>query len=266
MKRNILRAVILLSLIVHINSNAVTLILSGIDTIHTTNEYGFDFITQQACTTFSFTPPYDCSNHFTFYYYSFTKQFALNSAGGYGYQAGKINLDSIKTAPPDSIFDKLSLHIDSLPQDSLRSFIGNCYIIKTGSDPRPAWSGVYYAKIKILNFKVIDSAQHQVDMIFLWVFQRSGSRSIPSSGLDTFHLSTSILSQRNSGISRHTTQNGFKIIGDRFIVPPYLLGSRTSLGVYDLRGKMLGKIIVGDKRVIDLSWFVKGRGVLVLSF
>jgi hypothetical protein len=102
-------------------------------------------------------------------------------------------------------------------------------------------------------------------MVFLWAFQFSNGRDLATSGLDTFNLSTVAISHRNNALSPRNTPNVFKVAGDRFTVPPHLLGSKTTLGVYDLRGKLLGNIVVGDRKVVDLSGFVRGRGVVVVS-
>jgi hypothetical protein len=186
-----------------------------------------------------------------------TLTYDLRASGlGYGMKMGKMNLDSIKTAPPDSIFYLNDGKIDVIHPDSLSSRIGNVYIIKTGTDPRPAWTGTYYAKIKILGFKVIDSVKHEIEMRFLWAFQRDQSQNVTTSGLDTFHLSTPVISGNTSSASRkygNNSQPVFKVVGDRFVVPKEFLGSGAFLSIYNLAGKRLGRVAVGNGQgVVDI--------------
>jgi hypothetical protein len=55
------------------------------------------------------------------------------------------------------------------------------------------------------------------------------------------------------------------VVGDRFTVPQELVGSGVVLGVYDLRGKRLGRITVGNRKTIDLGAIAgKGRGGIVV--
>jgi hypothetical protein len=252
------KIVMMLSIICCSWLNVEGLILSGVDTISYSHEFGFDFINQQACTTFTYNSSYGCYNHFSFFYNSGIGQFELGVEYGYGIQAGKVNLDSIKTAPPDSSF-KLSLHVDSIPQDSLSSYVGDSYIIKTGADPRDGW--IYFAKIRILGFRVIDSANHQVEMRFLWACNDLAPiRDLTTSGLDTFNLSTTILSQGSSPFRNISPNNVFKVVGDRFVIPKEFVGTGAYLTVYDLTGKKLGSVAVGNKAQVDLSSVRGSRG------
>jgi hypothetical protein len=245
--------------------------LSGVDTLINANsgsgfKPGFDFIEQKACTT-SFDYP-GCHNHFLFNLYSYPKWYwHIVIDGGYGAKMGKVNLDSLKTAPSDLEFQKSPARADSIPPDSLASRVGNSYWIKTGNDPRPAWAGVYYAKIRVLNFRVIDSASRKVEMVFLWAYNGTGVRGVTTSGLDTFHFDNTAAQARRgySGAASLSAGGALKVVGDRFTVPQELVGSGVVLGVYDLRGKRLGRITVGNRKTIDLGAIAgKGRGGIVV--
>jgi hypothetical protein len=261
-KRNIYLLIIVFSLNVFgtYDSKSAGLILSGVDTINTKDEYGFDFVSQKACTTFFSSA--QCVNHFTFVINGFYTQYELDIPSGYSLNMQKTNLDSIKSAPQDSLFYKQTIgYCDNISVDSLSSRIGNCYIIKTGSDPRPIWSGSFFAKIKILGFHVIDSAAHEIEMRFLWAFQLSHGRDLATSGLDTFHLDTPTISKPQSQASRsiNRTLNGqyvFKIVGDKFVLPQELVGKVKWVSVWDLRGRRMGKIEVRNERVIELNRFL----------
>jgi hypothetical protein len=52
----------------------------------------------------------------------------------------------------------------------------------------------------------------------------------------------------------------FKVVGDRFVLPRELLGIGAYLTVYDLAGKKLGRVVVGDKEQVDLSKIQGSRG------
>jgi hypothetical protein len=246
-------------------SEISALTLTGTDTILTYHEYGFDFISQLACTTFTYSSGYNCNNHFNFYYDNSIGQFGLTVRSGYGIQAGNVNLDSIKTAPPDSSF-KLFLNVDSIPQDSLSSYLGHSYIFKTGVDPRDA--SKYYAKIRIVGFRMIDSASHTIVMRFLWACNVDNARDLSTSGLDTFHFSNTAITpgpyKKQPNIS--AGQTVFKVVGDRFLVPKELFGSLAYYTVYNLNGKMLGRISISNKKVVDLTGIKRvAKGVLVVK-
>jgi hypothetical protein len=265
MKRIIFPLSIIFCLGLNVDGKNITLILTGVDTILTNHEYGFDFINEVACTTLTYQPPYDCNNHFKFVYYPMIGQFDLGVNNGYGIQCGKINLDSIRTAPPDSSF-KLLQHIDSIPQDSLSTYVGNSYIFKTGVDPR--YSSIFFAKIRILGFRVIDSATHRIEMRFLWACNVNSSRNISTSNLDTFHLNTNAIS---NGATRNpfvysSRQKVFKVVGDRFIVPKELAGASVNLSVFNVAGKRLGRLLIKEKRVVDLKEIKeKNSGVIIVK-
>jgi hypothetical protein len=184
---------------------------------------------------------------------------------------GKINLDSVKFAPPDSILYQEPIgKIDSIPPDSLSSRIGNVYVFKTGTDPRPAWNMPFYAKIKILNLIVVDSASHSVKMAFLWAYNNSGTTDLRTSGLDTFHLDTvptairssTLASPRNSNLAN--PQNIFKVAGDFFNVPANLIGLKSHASVFDLSGRKLAEIPLGTSKILDLRRYGFSKGVLLV--
>lgn len=265
MKRILLLLSIILCSLFNAEGKNILLTLSGTDTILTNYEYGFDFINQQACTTLTYEPSYNCYNHFCFVFYPRIGQFDLAVDGGYGIQCGKINLDSIHTAPPDSTF-KLSLHIDSIPQDSLSSYVGNSYIIKTGVDPR--YSDIYFAKIRILGFRVINSATQTIEMRFLWACNVNSSRDIATSGLDTFNFSTVTIpfSAKQKSITISSGQSVFKVVGDRLVVPKEIRCSAAYCSIYNLNGKMLGRMPITNNSIIDLQGIRRvAKGVLVVK-
>ena len=107
---------------------------------------------------------------------------------------GKINLDSIKLAPPDSeLVDNNGgdlYRVFEVTIDSMQSLKGTSYVIKTRTDPRD--QRPFYAKLRILDFIVIDSVNHQVEMVFLWVCNTNGW-ILESSGLDTFDFPVPIV-------------------------------------------------------------------------
>lgn len=264
MKKTLMLLSIISCLWMNAESKTILLTLSGVDTISYAHEYGFDFISQLACTTSTYTPPYNCYNHFTFYYYNMISAYTLSAGTGYGIRAGKINLDSIKVAPPDSSF-KMSPQFDSIPPDSLSSCVGNSYIIKTGVDPRDG--RIYFAKIRIVGFRVVDSASHTIVMRFIYACNVNGSRDISTSGLDTFNFPTSTIPSGTTprSLAFSSGQRVFKVVSDRFVVPKELLVSAVYCSVYNLSGKMLGRILIANKRIIDLTG-IKGvaKGVLVV--
>jgi hypothetical protein len=255
-----------MGLVLAVNSYSRTdagLIFSGLDTLNIPREKGFDFVTQTACTSYFVNT---CILHFDMQYYSPSLKYMIFVQNGYSINKGKMNLDSIKTAPNDSLFIG-SLEVDSIPPDSLSSRIGNVYVLKTGTDPRPFYDVPFYAKIKILKFIVLDSAKHDIKMVFLWAYNRSGDPDLHTSGLDTFHLDSTPIS-RNASNRPHAGQAAtalvFKVATGKFTVPVALQGSNAFLGVYDLAGKKIGRVAVGNNRVIDMRQFWAGRGVVVV--
>jgi hypothetical protein len=237
----------------------------NITTLHGPYEIGLDFNLEVACTTETNT------KYFSHILIGFYQPLSLFVQSGYSIKMGKINLDSIKTAPSDSVFYKNSRDIiDRIPYDSLSSCIGNAYILKTGNDPRPAFSGVYYAKIKIVGLNIIDSAKGKYDLTILWACQLSLGRDLTTSGLDTFKFSTAI--QHNNIIkpiknSSYSIQNTFKAIGNRFVIPNELYGTVTMLSVYDLAGKKVSDIHFSkETRAVDLEKLQeKAKGIFLVK-
>jgi hypothetical protein len=226
-------------------------------------KYGFDFIEQKACTSYSDYP--GCHSHIFFTpFEDINLHYDIRVDFGYAVKAGKTNLDSLKTAPADTIFQKSPGRADSIPPDSLASRVGNCYWIHTGTDPDLGWS--LYAKIKILDFKVLDSAARKVEMRFLYACNNQGVKNLTTSGLDTFHLNTPVITSHASSpaVNRPSGQRVFKVVGDRFVVPGELLSAGAWLGVYDLRGRRLGIADIKGKNILDLSKFKCNKQKLLI--
>jgi hypothetical protein len=250
------------------------LILSGLDTLYNDiHNFGFDFVLQRPCTS---STDNQCNTHFTFGWGStrFNDSFVAWLLGqGLVLDLGKLNLDSIKSAPPDSVM-KADLGLGQpymifkIAPDSLSKCVGNVYILKTATDPRPIWNLPFYAKIRILKFIVVDSASHQIKMVFLWAFNRSGFKDLTTSGLDTFHLDPTIAARnsfRPAPLAHGNKNFVFKVIGDGFVLPPGLAGKSVVLSVYDLSGKKLGQLSVNNEKVVSLRQFIKNRGVAVVK-
>jgi hypothetical protein len=162
------------------------LILSGIDTLHIPDEKGFDFVQQQACSTMSND---GCILHFDFQWYAIADAYVLFVRYGHGTSPGHMNLDSVRFAPSDSILSLGEMgRAGEIPPDSLEDYIGTVYVIKTGEDPRRGYP--FYAKLKILDFNVIDAENHEVEMVFLWAYNRSGPIDLRTTNLDTYDLTT----------------------------------------------------------------------------
>jgi hypothetical protein len=258
------------------NAANTALTLFGVDTLLTNKgyvpgvKYGFDFVTQTACTSFSDYP--GCHSHFFFSPFSSPERHfdIWMIGGGYAVKMGKVNLDSLKTAPTDLEFQKSPGRADSIPPDSLSSRVGNSYWIKTGVDPRDHMK--YFAKIRILSMKVLDSANRKVEMVFLWGCNVNGGRTAITSDLDTFHFGTTAVIPGNSGKAIKAgagsagSRKVFMVAGERFVVPAGL-DRDTKLWVYDLAGKKLGSIVAGRDGVVDLRGVRKGgRGVAAINY
>jgi hypothetical protein len=241
------------------------LILRGLDTLDIPREKGFDFVKQTACTSYFVNT---CVLNFDEQFYPPSLKYVIFVQNGYSINKGKMNLDSIKQAPADSLFTG-SLYVDSIPPDSLSSRIGNVYLLKTAPDPRPGYNYSLFAKIRIIKFIVIDSAQHQIKMIFLWGYNDSGIRDLTTKGLDTFHLDgTSALPSNLPPTSpanlSSVNKQFFMTTTSKFTLPQSLPGAYTFVTVYDLAGKMLGRAVADKNRVVDLRQFAQGKGVLVI--
>lgn len=246
------------------------LILHGIDTISTNYQTKyFDFFTMAPCSTWGF-PTDPCNGNVGLQWESAGYVLYTTGSGGLSMDMGKMNLDSIKFAPPDSLMHSnlgyglyRVFHIDS---DSLKKCVGNCYIIKTGVDPR---QGVpFRAKLKILNFMVVDTVLHDIKMRFLWACNISGQPDLTTSGLDTFHLDTvPTLARIPSQNHISKIANGqyiFKVMGDRFTIPQELAGKGKSLAVFDLQGRKLFTEEIGSELSVDLHRTPGGGGVRVV--
>ena len=237
-----------------IASNASALVYSGVATINTINKLGFDFVDQVACTTNgSYKGCYT-----NFYIFGGGVLTDLQSNNGYGVNIGQVNLDSLKTAPADSIFAKSPGYADQIPFDSLPFRVGCSYWIKTGPDD----GTIFYAKIRILSFPIMDSVKPETAMTFLYALNAAGQRTCATSGLDTFHLPyypTGVLppgsSQAHKTIAFSSPgQQVFKVVGDRFILPKDLEGISGYLSVFSLAGRKLERVAFdGKSKEINLS-------------
>ena len=243
------------------------LILSGLDTLEIPRDKGFDFVLQNACTSFTGN---SCIRHFEFFFYD--PPYSITVPVGYTVKMGKLNLDSIKNAPADSIFQKNQIGtVDNITPDSLSSRIGNVYLLKTAADPRPGYGYPLYTKIKIIKFIVVDSAQHQIKMVFLWAYNDAGSPDLHTSGLDTFHLDTPVVVPGDNSYAGNICHNVFlkqsvfKVVGDIFTIPEQLVGSRAYLSVYDLKGKKLGTVKLGNERSLNLKKYTNCDGVVIVK-
>jgi hypothetical protein len=179
------------------------------------------------------------------------------SSSGLFKDYGILNLDSIKAAPPDSemveeIGDAGLYRVFNVTPDSLNSLIGTSYVIKTRDDPRRG--NPFYAKIRILDFNIIDSATHTAEMVFLWLCNTNGW-SLGSAGFDTFNLDTPTavaLKKQNVTLKNTRAPSVYKVVGNAFTIPQELAGKVTYAEVFDVRGRLLGRVEVGEG-FIDLK-------------
>lgn len=243
------RLTVLLFLIANIGSIQAITIFSGIDTVITRKTYGFDFVTQKVCTTTTNTNMYTSQMYFT-PFRDPELHYDIVVPEGYLIKLGMVNLDSIKIAPHDSIFQKNG-RADSIPPDSLLSRVGQSYLIHTGLDRRD--DNVYIVKLRILGMKVLDSAKKNVEMRFLWCYSPDGYRNYTTSGLDTFNYSTTVISRTPSALKKINRTNVFKVTGNKFIVPKEFIGTGAYLTVYDLAGRKLWRMAIGKNTEIDIS-------------
>jgi len=169
-----IRILLLPIIFIGFGSNASPIIFSGVSTMNTNNRLGFDFFHQVACSTIaSYSGCYD-----NFYIYGGGPLTVLETAGNSGYAAkiGQVNLDSMKTAPADSVFALSPLWIDQIPFDSLPYRVGCSYWIKTSPDNIEGGQ-ILFAKIRILSFPIMDSIKPETEMTFLYAVTPSGGRS-----------------------------------------------------------------------------------------
>jgi hypothetical protein len=167
------------------------------------------------------------------------------------FSAGKVNIDSIKEAPSE--MPNSDLNIVSIPPDSLAQYIGNVYVIKTGEDPR--LERPLYAKLKILDFSVRDVENHEIDMVFAYVFNRSGYTDLLSENFDTFTLDYTVDTITGSSvfISGHSRQfflqssvlsNGFVTVAVNGVIsmPEGIAARGGILRIFDPKGRFLGQV------------------------
>jgi len=242
--------------------NTGGLIYTGIDTIHYSNQYGFDFYAEAVCST---GHPGGCFSHFNFAHLEYLHGYVLLAGDGKSIRYGRYNLDSIKVAPPDSIWAKYQAYADTIPDDSLANTIGDIFLIKSGSDPR--LRSQLYAKIKILNIIFRNKAEFQVDVVFLWACQLNGGKDLGTTGLDTFHLDsipTIARSGRLKGAISHEP-GVMRIVGNTARIPAEWVGNTGHIKLFDMKGRVanLSPILINKGCIIKPKefgegvWFVK---------
>jgi len=249
------------------------LIFSGVDTLNSRywRSY-FDFVQGRTCTSEVDFESNDFQEHLHFQPDIPEYELVITPPNGLFKDFGKINLDSIKEAPPDSeLVDDNGggvYRVFEVTPDSLNSLIGTAYIIKTREDPRDDCP--FYVKLKILNFNVIDSINHEVEMAFLWAYQATGGKDLETTGLDTFNIPTAIVSDiKKSALqsNKRRIKTVFKVYGNRINIPEHLVGKVRFAEVYDLRGRMLGRVVVGKaERVVDVKGVVGAGAVAVVRW
>ncbi len=156
---------------------------------------------------------------------------------------GIINLDSLKAAPPDSIFNKNYVIFDAIPvsPDSIASRVGCSYWIKTGPDPQYL-NTVIYAKIRILSFNVLDSTNHKAQMRFIFACDPNGHTTVSTSNFDTFFRSTSVLSLHATASALKPDRQVYTLTGNRLAVPGEFQATGGVATVYSLAGRMLERV------------------------
>jgi len=250
------------------------LIFSGVDTLNSRYWQGyFDFFQGRPCTSEVDYDSYDFQEHLAFQ--SDYPNYELIVSGSNMpciKDLGKINLDSIKKAPPDSeLVDDNGgglYRVFDVTPDSLNSLIGTAYIIKTATNIRDDYP--MYAKIKILDFTIIDSANHEVEMVFLWVCNLSGYSDLTTENpVDTFSQTQIIVSDiKKSALqsNKRRIKTVFKVVGNRINIPEHLVGKVRFAEIYDLRGRLLGRVEVGKaERVVDVRGVVGAGAVAVVN-
>jgi len=275
---NKIKIIFLFLIVININlmsEKTAGIIFNGVDTVSTRPYEGyFDFVLQRPCTSEADYNSSEFQEHF---------QFAWDIPSTYALALlwvnfpcfkdfGKINLDSIKEAPPDSeLVDDNGgglYRVFDVTPDSLNSLIGTAYIIKTRDDPR--YDYPYYVKLKILNFNVIDSINHEVEMVFLWACQMQGIKDLETTGLDTFNIPTAIVSdlkKTDLKSNKRKIKTVFKVYGNRINIPEHLVGKVRFAEIYDLRGRLLGRVEVGKcERVVDVRGVVGAGAVAVVRW
>jgi hypothetical protein len=250
------------------------LILSGMDTLFDDAQHnGMDFVLQRPCTSATLDP--GCNAHFGFDFIT-DAYFTALAGQGRALDMGKQNLDSIKSAPPESQMNSelvpgYRYSIFKIIPDSLRKCIGNCYILETGIDPRPTLKVHFYAKFKILKFNAVDSINHYFKMVFLWAYNSDALHDLTTSGLDTFHLETPTLSQSEGNLLRNEkyasmNQHAFKVLENDFRLPQTFLGKAKSFSIWNSQGRKLAQIRLNKTNLlIQMPKDLKGKGIFIVK-
>jgi hypothetical protein len=240
---------------------AAGLIRTGVDTTHyqlggVTKPYGMDFVLERPCSTAVEHDEGDCYPHFATLWYGGCYDTRVEGYGCRFKRYGKINLDDITTVPPDSeLVEDAGQGIGVFmcaPPDSLADYIGNVYVMKSGIDPRRDIR--IHAKIKVLDFWVIDDAHHEIAMVFLWAYNYAGYPDLTTDNVDTFTLDYHVdtIPQATVG-DWYSTAGGRQlrraagyrvVVGEegRISLPPGMLDGAETYAVFDARGRAVGKI------------------------
>lgn len=132
----------------------------GLDSILTKSHYGYDMIMKTPCTDIDYSSSENCYDNFVIWYFGVRHAFYLSSnSGGYSINMGKMCLDSIKTAPPDTNLKWVG-RCDSIYPNNLSAYIGNSYLFHCGADPRDG--SKVYAKIRIIRLEPLDSVNFKM--------------------------------------------------------------------------------------------------------
>ncbi len=242
------------------------LIRTGVDTtfFESARGYGMDFVLERPCTTVNES---GCYKHFVttgYYLGCFQAYVNVFSSGTCRLKRyGEIDLDDITAVPDDSeLVEDAGQGIGVFmcaPPDSLADYIGNVYAMKSGIDPRRDIK--IHAKIKVLDFWVIDDAHHEIAMVFVWAYNYAGYPDLTTNTLDTFTLDYHVDTIPEATVHRdRPTVNGRRWAGGRAVVVPVVegrarvpegwLGERFVVLVYDLRGRALARSPIRDGTAI----------------
>jgi len=240
------------------------LIRTGVDTtfFESARGYGMDFVLERPCTTVNES---GCYKHFVttgYYLGCFQAYVNVFSSGTCRLKRyGEIDLDDITAVPDDSeLVEDAGQGIGVFmcaPPDSLADYIGNVYAMKSGADPRDGTR--IHAKMKVLDFWVIDDAQHEVAMVFLWAANWSGFPDVTTNNIDTFtldyHVDTipeatvlggPLVASRAAGRLQAGRAVVVPVVEGSIGLPAEILAAAGQVGVYDARGRQIQWVTRGN--------------------
>lgn len=254
----------------------VRILFTGLDTLSAQSfrEY-FDFVLQRPCTSETDLNSNQFYSHIRFGWDGpSTYVLVMERSPGRFKCYGKVNLDTIKQAPPDSELTEdngaglwVVFRVPVTKLDSLKSLVGNTYVVKTATNPRDI--APMYAKIRLLKFIVKDSANCLVDMVFLWACDIDGRKNLTTQNLDTFNLATNVIDNHKKKwlFSTNNLRNITKFTGERFIIPDKLIGCVNLAYVYDLNGRLLEKITIKqNQKIIKRINTINSKNVNIAVF